>query len=119
MLNTLRSLALGQPILPEIAPITGPMYQLFIFFMITDPRTVVRGRRPQIDRRRHHRARRSADPVRVRSGLAAAHRVQRGAGACRAVARGPGGEVDRPPPRRSAKTGSGAIPRSAGSASTS
>ncbi len=25
----------------EVAPITGPMYQLFIFFMITDPRTVV------------------------------------------------------------------------------
>jgi len=22
----------------EIAPITGPMYQLFVFFMITDPR---------------------------------------------------------------------------------
>jgi Na+-translocating ferredoxin:NAD+ oxidoreductase RnfD subunit len=34
--------------LPEIAPITGPMYQLFVFFMITDPRTVVRGRRRQI-----------------------------------------------------------------------
>ncbi len=47
-LNTLRSLTLGQPILPEIAPITGPMYQLFVFFMITDPRTVVRGRRPQM-----------------------------------------------------------------------
>lgn len=25
----------------ELAPITGPMYQLFIFFMITDPRTTV------------------------------------------------------------------------------
>jgi Na+-translocating ferredoxin:NAD+ oxidoreductase RnfD subunit len=48
VLNTLRSLVLGQPILPEIAPITGPMYQLFVFFMITDPRTVVRGRRPQM-----------------------------------------------------------------------
>jgi len=47
-LNTARALALGQPVLPEIAPITGPMYQLFIFFMITDPRTVVRGRRKQI-----------------------------------------------------------------------
>ena len=47
-LNTLRSIVLGQPILPEIAPITGPMYQLFVFFMITDPRTVVRGRRPQM-----------------------------------------------------------------------
>ena len=48
LLNSARALALGQPVLPEIAPITGPMYQLFIFFMITDPRTVVRGRRRQI-----------------------------------------------------------------------
>jgi Na+-translocating ferredoxin:NAD+ oxidoreductase RnfD subunit len=48
LLNTVRATALGQPVLPEIAPITGPMYQLFIFFMITDPRTVVRGRRRQI-----------------------------------------------------------------------
>jgi Na+-translocating ferredoxin:NAD+ oxidoreductase RnfD subunit len=29
------------PLRAEMAPITGPMYQLFIFFMITDPRTVV------------------------------------------------------------------------------
>ncbi|MEO8580662.1 MAG: RnfABCDGE type electron transport complex subunit D [Gemmatimonadales bacterium] len=48
LLNSLRALALGQGVLPEIAPITGPMYQLFIFFMITDPRTIVRGRRKQI-----------------------------------------------------------------------
>jgi Na+-translocating ferredoxin:NAD+ oxidoreductase RnfD subunit len=48
LLNTLRATALGQPVLPEIAPITGPMYQLFVFFMITDPRTIVRGRRRQI-----------------------------------------------------------------------
>jgi Na+-translocating ferredoxin:NAD+ oxidoreductase RnfD subunit len=48
LLNSLRALALGQPVLAEIAPITGPMYQLFVFFMITDPRTVVRGRRRQI-----------------------------------------------------------------------
>src|SRR5690606_21793197 len=47
-LNAVRAWALGQAILPEIAPITGPMYQLFIFFMITDPRTVVRGRRWQV-----------------------------------------------------------------------
>ena len=47
-LNALRSVVLGQAVLPEIAPITGPMYQLFIFFMITDPRTVVRGKRQQI-----------------------------------------------------------------------
>jgi Na+-translocating ferredoxin:NAD+ oxidoreductase RnfD subunit len=48
LLNSLRAAALGQPLLPEIAPITGPMYQLFVFFMITDPRTIVRGRRRQV-----------------------------------------------------------------------
>ena len=48
LLNSARAMALGQPPLPEIAPITGPMYQLFIFFMITDPRTIVHGRRRQI-----------------------------------------------------------------------
>jgi Na+-transporting NADH:ubiquinone oxidoreductase subunit NqrB len=48
LLNTARAFALGQPLFPEIAPITGPMYQLFVFFMITDPRTVVRGRSRQI-----------------------------------------------------------------------
>ena len=48
LLNGVRAAALGQPILPELAPITGPMYQLFVFFMITDPRTIVRGRRKQI-----------------------------------------------------------------------
>jgi Na+-translocating ferredoxin:NAD+ oxidoreductase RnfD subunit len=31
----------GHPFLAEVAPITGPMYQLFIFFMITDPKTTV------------------------------------------------------------------------------
>jgi Na+-transporting NADH:ubiquinone oxidoreductase subunit NqrB len=48
VLNSLRAAVLHQPVLPEIAPITGPMYQLFIFFMITDPRTIVRDRRWQI-----------------------------------------------------------------------
>ncbi|MDB4872265.1 MAG: hypothetical protein JWL97_3269 [Gemmatimonadales bacterium] len=48
LLNSVRALALGQPVLAEIAPITGPMYQLFVFFMITDPRTIVRGKRRQI-----------------------------------------------------------------------
>ncbi len=48
LLNSVRAVALGQPVLPELAPITGPMYQLFVFFMITDPRTVVRGRRRQV-----------------------------------------------------------------------
>jgi Na+-translocating ferredoxin:NAD+ oxidoreductase RnfD subunit len=48
VLNSVRAALLGMPVLPEVAPITGPMYQLFVFFMITDPRTVVRGRRRQI-----------------------------------------------------------------------
>jgi enediyne biosynthesis protein E5 len=38
----LRSLLTGHSFLAEAAPITGPMYQLFIFFMITDPKTTVR-----------------------------------------------------------------------------
>lgn len=46
-LNGARAVLLGQPLLPEIAPVTGPMYQLFVFFMITDPRTIVRDRRQQ------------------------------------------------------------------------
>jgi enediyne biosynthesis protein E5 len=37
-----RSAITGHPWLADVAPITGPMYQLFIFFMITDPRTTVR-----------------------------------------------------------------------------
>jgi enediyne biosynthesis protein E5 len=48
VLNGARALALGQPLFPELAPVTGPMYQLFVFFMITDPRTVVKGRRKQM-----------------------------------------------------------------------
>lgn len=36
-----RSWMTGHPFLAEVAPITGPMYQLFIFFMITDPKTTV------------------------------------------------------------------------------
>jgi Na+-translocating ferredoxin:NAD+ oxidoreductase RnfD subunit len=37
----LRSLIVGGPLLAEVAPLTGPMYQLFVFFMVTDPRTTV------------------------------------------------------------------------------
>ena len=48
VLNGMRALALGQPLFPELAPVTGPMYQLFVFFMITDPRTVVKGRGRQM-----------------------------------------------------------------------
>lgn len=41
----LRNAWVGGPLAAEIAPITGPMYQLFMFFMITDPRTTVDTRR--------------------------------------------------------------------------
>jgi Na+-translocating ferredoxin:NAD+ oxidoreductase RnfD subunit len=37
-----RSWITGHPWRAEVAPITGPMYQLFVFFMITDPKTTVR-----------------------------------------------------------------------------
>ncbi|MGH9901482.1 MAG: hypothetical protein ACRD68_06665 [Pyrinomonadaceae bacterium] len=40
--SLLRSYITGHPWQAELAPITGPMYQLFIFFMITDPKTTVR-----------------------------------------------------------------------------
>jgi Na+-transporting NADH:ubiquinone oxidoreductase subunit NqrB len=40
----LRSVLTGNPWQSEIAPLTGPMYQLFIFFMITDPKTTVRSK---------------------------------------------------------------------------
>ena len=40
----LRSWITGDPWQAEVAPITGPMYQLFVFFMITDPKTTVRSR---------------------------------------------------------------------------
>ncbi|MBZ5629142.1 MAG: RnfABCDGE type electron transport complex subunit D [Acidobacteriia bacterium] len=43
----LRSWMTGSPWQAEIAPLTGPMYQLFIFFMITDPRTTVRSKSGQ------------------------------------------------------------------------
>jgi Na+-translocating ferredoxin:NAD+ oxidoreductase RnfD subunit len=42
-----RSWLTGSPLLSEIAPITGAMYQLFIFFMITDPKTTVRSKSGQ------------------------------------------------------------------------
>lgn len=45
VLALLRNLIVGGPLLAELAPITGPMYQLFVFFMVTDPRTTVSTRR--------------------------------------------------------------------------
>jgi len=43
----IRHLVTGHPFLAEAAPLTGPMYQLYIFFMITDPKTTVHGKRNQ------------------------------------------------------------------------
>lgn len=40
--STVRAWATGTPWLAAVAPITGPMYQLFTFFMVTDPKTTVR-----------------------------------------------------------------------------
>src|SRR5262245_6922655 len=44
LFSFVRSAVTGTPWLATVAPITGPMYQLFIFFMITDPKTTVRSR---------------------------------------------------------------------------
>jgi Na+-translocating ferredoxin:NAD+ oxidoreductase RnfD subunit len=43
----MRSWITHDPWQSEISPITGPMYQLFIFFMITDPKTTVHSRKGQ------------------------------------------------------------------------
>lgn len=40
----LRSWIVGHPWQAEVAPLTGPMYQLFVFFMITDPKTTVKSK---------------------------------------------------------------------------
>jgi Na+-translocating ferredoxin:NAD+ oxidoreductase RnfD subunit len=47
VLAAVRTLITGHPFLAEVAPITGPMYQLFIFFMITDPKTTMKSTRGQ------------------------------------------------------------------------
>lgn len=41
LFSVIRSWITGNPFLAEASPITGPMYQLFVFFMITDPKTTV------------------------------------------------------------------------------
>src|SRR6478609_11086981 len=46
-LSFVRSAVTGTPWLATVAPITGPMCQLFIFFMVTDPKTTVRSRTGQ------------------------------------------------------------------------
>jgi enediyne biosynthesis protein E5 len=47
LLSLVRTAITGTPWLANVAPITGPMYQLFIFFMVTDPKTTVRSTRGQ------------------------------------------------------------------------
>jgi len=41
LFSVVRAAVTGTPWLANVAPITGPMYQLFIFFMVTDPKTAV------------------------------------------------------------------------------
>lgn len=43
-----RSAITGTPWPATLAPITGPMYQLFIFFMVTDPKVAVRSKTGQV-----------------------------------------------------------------------
>jgi Na+-translocating ferredoxin:NAD+ oxidoreductase RnfD subunit len=38
----------GDSFFAEVAPLTGPMYQLFAMFMVTDPATTVKSRNGQI-----------------------------------------------------------------------
>lgn len=47
LLALLRAHLTGDPWQAEVSPITGPMYQLFMFFMITDPKTTVRSKKWQ------------------------------------------------------------------------
>jgi Na+-transporting NADH:ubiquinone oxidoreductase subunit NqrB len=42
-----RSWIIGDSWWAEVAPITGPMYQLFVFFMVTDPKTTVKSKKWQ------------------------------------------------------------------------
>lgn len=48
VLALIRNAIVGGPLLAEVAPITGPMYQLFVFFMVTDPRTTVSTRKGRL-----------------------------------------------------------------------
>ena len=43
-----RSQITGDAFLAEVAPITGPMYQLFALFMVTDPKTTVSSKRGEV-----------------------------------------------------------------------
>ena len=43
-LSYLRHQLSGMPLMTELAPMTWPMFQLYIFFMITDPKTTTKAR---------------------------------------------------------------------------
>jgi len=47
LFGIVRAWVTGDHYLSEIAPLTGPMYQLFVLFMITDPKTTVKSHRGQ------------------------------------------------------------------------
>jgi len=47
LFSFVQSVVTGKPWLSIVAPITGPMYQLFVFFMVTDPKTTVQSKRGQ------------------------------------------------------------------------
>jgi hypothetical protein len=47
-LSILRAWVEGHPVQTELAPMTSPMFQLFIFFMITDPKTITKPKWSQI-----------------------------------------------------------------------
>jgi len=48
LFSLLRSVITGDSFFAEVSPLTGPMYQLFSFFMVTDPATTVKSRKGQI-----------------------------------------------------------------------
>ena len=48
LFSFLRSVITGDSFFTEVAPLTGPMYQLFVFFMITDPATTVKNKKGQM-----------------------------------------------------------------------
>ena len=48
LLSLVRSTITGVPILAELSPASGPAFQLFIFFMITDPQTSPSTRRGRV-----------------------------------------------------------------------
>jgi hypothetical protein len=48
LLAAVRGAIVGTPFLTEVAPLTGPMYQLLVFFMLTDPRTTVSSKRGRV-----------------------------------------------------------------------